>query len=349
MIQNFSYVIYYHCFTRGVEMNSESEIHEKYVNGLMQISELYNAEHTSFDAHDELLDASIRDNDNYGYNQIELHAFYLEFAIRKRCSSRQFDIQYNEEHPVEERKRYRPDFVDPSTGNYIDAKLHVQSDAWSILNDAYAMKKLIEKQGYIDIIVAEGSYAPDDGTYSEYKENCAGGKSKYQLKNPHKNQRPFKASVDVKQIARYRIDKTLLESDAIKVMNQGVNSNGKDRNTKLEINLSKANPLAAIKRVENESGQPRWIECEGKFDPSLCGPREPSAYLKNQCNRLKKGMDANAQQRIMKSSQYQKQLQSKRRKNTKIIDGDTYIEVEGYITSSGKHVKTYWRRVGRRS
>lgn len=79
-------------------MNSESEIHEKYVNGLMQISELYNTEHTSFDAHDELLDASIRDNDNYGYNQIELHAFYLEFAIRKRCSSRQFDIQYNEEH-----------------------------------------------------------------------------------------------------------------------------------------------------------------------------------------------------------------------------------------------------------
>ena len=91
------------------------------------------------------------------------------------------------------------------------------------------------------------------------------------------------------------------------------------------------------------------LHCEGKFDPSLCGPREPSAYLKNQCNRLKKGMDANAQQRIMKSSQYQKQLQSKRRKNTKIIDGDTYIEVEGYITSSGKHVKTYWRRVGRRS
>ena len=41
MIQNFSYVIYYHCFTRGVEMNSESEIHDKYVNGLMQIPSIH--------------------------------------------------------------------------------------------------------------------------------------------------------------------------------------------------------------------------------------------------------------------------------------------------------------------
>lgn len=330
-------------------MNSESENHAKYVNELMQIAEFYNTEHTSFDAHDELLDASIRDNDNYGYNQTELHAFYLEFAIRKCGSSRQFDIQYNEERPVKERNNFRPDFVDPSTGNYIDAKLHVQSDTCSILNGAYAIKELIKKQGYIDIIVAEGSYAPDDGTYREYRENCAGGKSKYQLKNPNKNHRTLKASVDVKQIARYRIDKSVLESDAIKVMNQGINSNGKDRNAKFMLDLSQVNSIAAVKRVENESGQLRWIECEGKFDPSLCGPREPSAYLKNQCNRIKKGMEANAQQRIMKSSQYQKPLRNKRRKNTKIIDGDTYIEVEGYTTSSGKHVNTYWRRVGRRN
>lgn len=297
----------------------------------------------------ELLDASIRDNDNYGYNQTELHAFYLEFAIRECGSSCQFGIQYNEERPVKERNNFRPDFIDPSTGNYIDAKLHVQNDTRSILNDAYAIKELIEKQGYIDIIVAEGSYAPDDGTYREYRENCAGGKSKYQLKNPNKNHRALKASVDVKQIARYRIDKSVLESDAIKVMTQGINSNGKDRNAKFMLDLSQVNSIAAVKRVENESGQLRWIECEGKFDPSLCGPREPSAYLKNQCNRIKKGMDANAQQRIMKSSQYQKQLQNKRRKNTKIIDGDTYIEVEGHTTSSGKHVNTYWRRVGRRN
>ena len=112
------------------------------------------------------------------------------------------------------------------------------------------------------------------------EKNCAGGKSKYQLKNPNKNHRTLKASVDVKQIARYRIDKSVLESDAIKVMNQGINSNGKDRNAKLMLDLSQVNPIAAVKRVESESGQPRWVECEGKFDPSLCGPREPSAYLK---------------------------------------------------------------------
>ena len=163
-------------------MNSESEIHAKYVNELMQIAEFYNTEQTSFDAHDELLDASIRDNVNYGYNQTELHGFRFEFAIRKRGFSRQFGIQYNEERPIKERNNFRPDFVDPSTGNYIDAKLHVQSDTCSILNDAYAIKELIEKQEYMDIIVAEGSYTPNDGTYREYRENCAGGKSKYQLK-----------------------------------------------------------------------------------------------------------------------------------------------------------------------
>ncbi len=310
---------------------------------LKYIAEKIDDEQITFDLYDKLAEASERDNMNYGYKQIEVSAFNLEYAIREvHGDIESFPFVYTSDRPDNERENYCPDFKNMLTGHYLDAKLHCSADNKAILNDEHAIRKIVEEDGYIDILVAEATYTPDDSTYRQYRELRNGGKSRYQIKNENNetNHRMIKAATTINQFAVYRVDKDMLANQlALSIMKQGKNSNGKPRNTKFVLDLSAAKPIAAIKAETNESGIREWHECDGVFDSSLCGERSPSEKLQACREQIQTAMSI--------SPDKIRPVRNTRRKahRYKNEGGTITVGVDSYTKTDGTHVTGYWRTV----
>lgn len=317
---------------------SEDE-HEQLQSDLKLIANMFMDEQISINQYDEMYEASRHDGINYGHKQIEIGAFYLEYAIRMiNKSNETFSMKHTNDRPDKERKNYNPDFINSFTKHYIDAKMHYDTDSTAILNDAHAMRTIIENDGYIDILVAEASYTPDDGTYRVYREIRNGGKSKYQQKNANSRHRMIRAASEVHQIAVYRINEKMINNPKIiSIMKQGKNSNGKPRNEKFVLNLSAVVPITAIRKEKSDDGTVTWNECDGLFDPSLCGKREPSEKLLEKNSKIRTMMKISPE-KIKAIKQVQRKVHRYKKEG-----GSTFIWVDSYTKSDGTKVSVYWR------